>query len=136
MVKLGNMGTPNDSLHIINILVPKESIPEISENNEISNYCSSKCKKMILRINNQSLLRIVDKEMIRLSQRSNIDFEEIYSPVVDASNFRYLISLVAYEELNLHQMNVITIYLYDLLDNDIYMKLLEGFNRLSEYLIK
>jgi len=48
--------------------------------------------------------------------------------VLDATTFRYLISLVAQEGLNLHLMDVVTAYLYDSLENDIYMKLPEGFN--------
>ena len=62
------------------------------------------------------------------SQRPGIDFDETYSPVVDASTFRYLISLVAQEGLKLHMMDVVTTYLYGSLDSDIYMKLPEGFN--------
>ena len=62
------------------------------------------------------------------SQRPSIDLEETYSLVLDASTFRYLISLVAHEWLNLHLMDVVTTYLYGFLDNDIYMKFLEGFN--------
>jgi len=62
------------------------------------------------------------------SQRLGIAINETYSPVVDATTFRYLISLIAHEGLNLHMMDVITAYLYGSLYNDIYMKLLEGFN--------
>lgn len=57
------------------------------------------------------------------SQRFGIDFDETYSPVIDASTFRYLISLVTHEGFNLHMMNVVTAYLYDSLDSEIYMKL-------------
>jgi len=42
---------------------------------------------------------------------------------LDATTFRYLISLVAQEGLNLHLMDVVTAYLYGSLENDIYMKL-------------
>ena len=56
-------------------------------------------------------------------QRPGIDFEETYSPVMDACTFRYLISLVAKEELDIHLMDVVTAYLYGSLDNEIYMKL-------------
>lgn len=45
------------------------------------------------------------------SQRHGIDFDETYSPVIDASTFRYLISIVAHEELNLYMMYVVTTYL-------------------------
>ena len=100
------------------------------------------------------------------SQRLEIDYEETYSPVMDATTFRYLISLAMKENLDLRLMDVVTAYLYGSLDSDIYMKLLEEFklpgagsreqcsiklnkslyglkqsrrmwyNRLSEYLIK
>ena len=62
------------------------------------------------------------------SQRPSIDFEETYSPVLDATTFRYLISLVAKEGMNLHLMDIVITYLYDSLENDIYMKLPKGFN--------
>ena len=100
------------------------------------------------------------------SQRPGIDYEETYSPVMDATTFRYLISLAMKENLDLRLMDVVIAYLYESLDCDIYMKLLERFklpracsreqysiklnkslyglkqsgrmwyNRLSEYLIK
>ena len=61
------------------------------------------------------------------SQRPGIDYEETYSPVVDATTFRFLISLAVKEGLDLRLMDVVTAYLYGPLDNDIYMKLPEGF---------
>ena len=61
------------------------------------------------------------------SQRPGIDYEETYSPVVDATTFRYLISLVIQEGIDLRLMDVVTAYLYGALDTDIYMKLPEGF---------
>ena len=61
------------------------------------------------------------------SQRPGIDYEETYSPVVDATTFRFLISLAIREGLDLRLMDVVTAYLYGPLDNDIYMKLPEGF---------
>ncbi|KAJ9552242.1 hypothetical protein OSB04_016287 [Centaurea solstitialis] len=60
------------------------------------------------------------------SQRPEIDYEETYSPVVDATTFRYLISLVIQEGIDMRLMDVVTAYLYGSLDTDIYMKLLEG----------
>nr|GEV30249.1 putative copia-like polyprotein [Tanacetum cinerariifolium] len=56
-----------------------------------------------------------------------IDYEETYSPVVDATTFRYLISLVIQEGLDLRLMDVVTAYLYGSLDMEIFMKLLDGF---------
>ncbi|KAJ9548209.1 hypothetical protein OSB04_020752 [Centaurea solstitialis] len=60
------------------------------------------------------------------SQRPEIDYEETYSPMVDATTFRYLISLVIQEGIDMRLIDVVTAYLYGSLDTDIYMKLPEG----------
>ncbi|MCF7184014.1 hypothetical protein L3H42_10985, partial [Corynebacterium sp. MC-13] len=67
------------------------------------------------------------------SQRPGIDYEETYSPVVDATTFRYLICLAVHEGLDLRLMDVVTAYLYGSLDSDIYMKLPEGFHLPETY---
>jgi hypothetical protein len=54
-------------------------------------------------------------------QKPGIDYEETYSPVVDAITFRFLISLVVTESLDMRLMDVVTAYLYGSLDNDIYI---------------
>ena len=61
------------------------------------------------------------------SQRLDIDYEETYSPVMDAITFHFLISLAVSEELDIRLMDVITAYLYGSIDSDIHMKILEGF---------
>ena len=61
------------------------------------------------------------------SQRPGIDYEETYSPVMDAMTFRFLISLAVSEELDMRLMDVITTYLYGSIDSDIHMKIPEGF---------
>ena len=61
------------------------------------------------------------------SQRPRIDYDETYSPVMDAITFRYLISLVVSKKLEMRLMDVVTAYLYGSLDSDIYMKIPEGF---------
>jgi hypothetical protein len=50
---------------------------------------------------------------------------------MDATTFRYLISLAINENLDLHLMDVVTAYLYGSLESDIYMKLPEGFKILK-----
>ena len=60
------------------------------------------------------------------SQCLGIDYKETYSPVMDVISFRYLISLVVSEKLNMQPMNVVTVYLYEDLDTEIYMKVPEG----------
>ena len=61
------------------------------------------------------------------SQRPGIDYEETYSPVMDAITFHFLISLAVSEELDMRLMDVITAYLYGSIDSDIHMKIPEGF---------
>ncbi|PRQ50148.1 putative RNA-directed DNA polymerase [Rosa chinensis] len=50
------------------------------------------------------------------SQRPGIDYEETYSPVMDVITFRYLVSLVVSEGLEMQLMDVVTAYLYGDLD--------------------
>jgi len=52
---------------------------------------------------------------------------------VDAITFRFFISLVVTESLNMRLMDVITAYLYGSLGNDIYMKILEGYKMPEAY---
>nr|AEL30347.1 copia-like polyprotein [Arachis hypogaea] len=59
------------------------------------------------------------------SQRPGIDYEETYSPVMDAITLSYLVSLSAYHKRHMHLMDVVTAYLYGSLDRDIYMKVPE-----------
>ncbi|GKB41205.1 retrovirus-related pol polyprotein from transposon TNT 1-94 [Tanacetum coccineum] len=61
------------------------------------------------------------------SHRPRIDYEETYSPVMDAITFRYLISLAVSENLDMRLMDVVTAYLYRSLNSDIYMKIPKGF---------
>ena len=67
------------------------------------------------------------------TQRPGVDYEETYSPVVDAITFRYLISLAVSEGLDMRLMDVLTAYLYGSLDSDIYMKIPEGFKMPEAY---
>ena len=60
------------------------------------------------------------------SQRPGIDYEETYSPVVDAITFRYLINMTVHEKLEMHLMDVVTAYLYGSLDHNIFMKIPEA----------
>jgi hypothetical protein len=70
-------------------------------------------------------------------QKPGIDYEETYSPVVDAITFRFLIRLIVTESLDMRLMDVVTTYLYGSLDNDIYiyiyMKISEGYKMPEAY---
>lgn len=59
------------------------------------------------------------------SQR--IDYEETYSPVMDAIIFRFLMSFTANKILEMRLMDVVTTYLYGSLDADMYMRIPNGF---------
>ena len=61
------------------------------------------------------------------SQRPEIDYEETYSPVMDAITFRFLMSFAADKNLEMRLMDVVTTYLYGSLYADIYMRILYGF---------
>ena len=61
------------------------------------------------------------------SQRPGIDYEETYSPVMDAITFRYLISLAVSEGLDMSLMDVVTEYLYGSLDANVYTKIPKRF---------
>ena len=68
-----------------------------------------------------------------LSQRPGIDYDETYSPVIDTITFRFLISWVVQENLDVRLMDVVTAYLYGSLNFDIYMKILEGLKMPEAY---
>ncbi|KAG5461342.1 MAG: reverse transcriptase (RNA-dependent DNA polymerase)-domain-containing protein [Olpidium bornovanus] len=56
------------------------------------------------------------------AQRAGIDYEETYSPVMDAITSRYLNVLAVQLHLEIFLMDVVTAYLYGGLDVDSYMK--------------
>ena len=56
-----------------------------------------------------------------------IDYEETYSLVMNAITFHFLISLAVSKGLDMRLMDVITMYLYGSIDNDIYIKIPKGF---------
>ena len=71
------------------------------------------------------------------SQRPEIDYDETYSLVMDIIMFRYLIHLSVSEGLDMRLMDVVITYLYGILENDIHMKVPEGFQLpRNMYLIK
>ena len=67
------------------------------------------------------------------SQRSKIDDDEMYSPVMDTITFCFLISMIVLENLEMLLMDVVMAYLYGSLDSDIYMKILEGLKMPEAY---
>lgn len=50
------------------------------------------------------------------------DYDLTYSPVMDITTYRYLIAFSLHHNLSMHQMDIVTAYLYGTLDNTIYME--------------
>nr|KAJ0224348.1 hypothetical protein LSAT_V11C100031110 [Lactuca sativa] len=74
----------------------------------------------------------IDKYKARLviqgfKQKECIDFFVTYAPVARISTIRLFLALAAMHNLVIHQMDVETAFLNDDLDEEIYMKQLEGF---------
>jgi hypothetical protein len=66
-------------------------------------------------------------------QKHGIDYEETYSLVIDTITFRFFISLKVTKFLDMRVMNVVTTYLYKLIDDHIYMKITEEYKMPKEY---
>jgi Reverse transcriptase (RNA-dependent DNA polymerase) len=56
-----------------------------------------------------------------------VDFNDVFSPIVKHTSKRVLLSLVAMKDLELEQLDVKTVFLYDDLEEQIYMKQPEDF---------
>ncbi|GJS58492.1 retrovirus-related pol polyprotein from transposon TNT 1-94, partial [Tanacetum coccineum] len=61
------------------------------------------------------------------TQLYGVDYEETFSPVTDIRAIRILISIVAYYDYEIWQMDIKTAFLNGYLDEDIYMVQPEGF---------
>ena len=53
------------------------------------------------------------------TQQEDIDYEETFSPVVRFASIRILLAIVAHMDLELHQMDVKTVFLNGELDEEI-----------------
>ena len=61
------------------------------------------------------------------TQEYGVDFEETFSPVVRVQSIHAILSLVAFFDFELYQMDVTTAFLNGDLEEDVYMEQLEGF---------
>ena len=74
----------------------------------------------------------IDKYKARLvvqgfRQKAGYDFFDTYSPVTKHTSIRTLLAIAALHNLEIHQMDVKTAFLYGELEDEIYMKQPEGF---------
>jgi Reverse transcriptase (RNA-dependent DNA polymerase) len=65
----------------------------------------------------------------RFDQKKRVNFEEIFSPVVKMSSIRIVLDLAASLNLEIEQLDVKTAFLCDDLEDELYMKQLESFEK-------
>ena len=56
------------------------------------------------------------------SQKKDIDFGEVFSPIIRYTSIRMLLSIVAAQDLELKQMDVKMVFLHGHLEESIYME--------------
>ena len=61
------------------------------------------------------------------TQKEGVDYKETFSPVSKKDSLRIIMALVAHFDLELHQMDVKTVFLNGNLDEEVYMDQPEGF---------
>lgn len=62
------------------------------------------------------------------TQKPGIDYEEVFSPVVQYESMRTLLAMAAERNLEIEQFNIKTAFLYGDLNEEIYMDASEGIN--------
>lgn len=63
------------------------------------------------------------------SQVKGFDYNETYAPVARLTSLRILFAISIHEDLRLHQMDVKTAFLYGEIEEDVYMKQPQGFEK-------
>ena len=65
--------------------------------------------------------------LLRKAQKYGIDYEETFSPVLRFSSFRSLLAFAVQNDMLIHQMNIVTAFLKEKLDKEIYMEQPDGY---------
>ena len=63
-----------------------------------------------------------------LSQKEGIDYEENFAPVARYTSIRTVLALTAKNKWKLHQMDVKTTFLNGLIEEEVYIEKLQGFD--------
>jgi hypothetical protein len=89
---------------------------------EGANIVSSRWVFKIKRLPNGQIDRYRARLVARgFSQRYGVDYDETFAPVVRMESLRILLAIAAIENLEVHQMDVVTAYLAGELEEEIYM---------------
>jgi transposase InsO family protein len=87
-----------------------------------ANIVSCKWVFKIKRLPNGQIDRYKARLVARgFSQRYGIDYDETFAPVVRMESLRILLAIAAVEDMEVHQMDVVTAYLAGELEEEIYM---------------
>lgn len=62
------------------------------------------------------------------SQKVGIDYEEAFAPAARYTSVRTIIAIAASKEWKIHQMDVKTAFLNGVINEEVYIKQLQGFN--------
>jgi hypothetical protein len=92
-----------------------------------ANVVSNKWIFKVKRLPNGQIDRYNARLVARgFSQRHGIDYNETFAPVVRIESLRILLAVAAAEDLEVHQMDVVTAYLAGELEEEIYMAVPQG----------
>ena len=70
------------------------------------------------------------------SQREGIDYDETFAPVAKVTTFRLMLALSKVLNLEIHQLDVDSAFLYAVLEEDVFMKPPLGIYLRSGYCLK
>jgi Reverse transcriptase (RNA-dependent DNA polymerase) len=91
------------------------------------NIISSRWVFKVKRLPNGQINRYKARVVARgFSQQYGVDYYETFAPVIRMESLRILLAIAAIEDLEVHQINVITAYLAGVLPEEIYMAPSQG----------
>ncbi|KAE8694473.1 hypothetical protein F3Y22_tig00110783pilonHSYRG00316 [Hibiscus syriacus] len=105
-----------------------ECYDEAMQVEDLVKWESSMKDEMDSLMSNQTSKRYKARLVVKgFQQKEGIDYNEIFSPIVKLSTIRLVLKIVTAENLHLEQLDVKTAFLHGDLEEEIYMRQLEGF---------